>query len=196
MLLTCTWPGRGTAAAGATLAYGVLGAVDDYCKMARRDNYGGVSPKGKLLAQAVIGGLFAAWVMHTAGPDVWSVIRLPGGFELPPLGAGLRWLVRLAPTVLVTPRSAPKILIGSPHWISLWDWFDSLPSFSADKMMWAYWLQLLWPLALFTMTAESNAVNLTDGLDGLAAGGYQVGFAFSQKATENSMRSLVGAQSP
>uniref|UniRef100_A0A7S0RG57 Phospho-N-acetylmuramoyl-pentapeptide-transferase n=1 Tax=Pyramimonas obovata TaxID=1411642 RepID=A0A7S0RG57_9CHLO len=29
---------------------------------------------------------------------------------------------------------------------------------------------LLWPLAAFTMTAESNAVNLTDGLDGLAAG--------------------------
>lgn len=29
---------------------------------------------------------------------------------------------------------------------------------------------LFWPLALFVMTAESNATNLTDGVDGLAAG--------------------------
>jgi len=29
---------------------------------------------------------------------------------------------------------------------------------------------LFWPLAVFTLTAESNATNLTDGLDGLAAG--------------------------
>lgn len=29
---------------------------------------------------------------------------------------------------------------------------------------------LFWPLAMFVLTAESNATNLTDGLDGLAAG--------------------------
>ncbi|MEM8602525.1 MAG: phospho-N-acetylmuramoyl-pentapeptide-transferase, partial [Cyanobacteria bacterium P01_H01_bin.121] len=29
---------------------------------------------------------------------------------------------------------------------------------------------LFWPLAVFALTAESNATNLTDGLDGLAAG--------------------------
>eukprot|EP00242_Pyramimonas_sp_CCMP2087_P017257 CAMPEP_0198225872 /NCGR_PEP_ID=MMETSP1445-20131203/102856_1 /TAXON_ID=36898 /ORGANISM="Pyramimonas sp., Strain CCMP2087" /LENGTH=252 /DNA_ID=CAMNT_0043905525 /DNA_START=387 /DNA_END=1141 /DNA_ORIENTATION=- len=33
------------AAAAATLAYAVLGAVDDYGKMAKRDNYAGVSPR-------------------------------------------------------------------------------------------------------------------------------------------------------
>lgn len=34
-----------------------------------------------------------------------------------------------------------------------------------------------WPLALFTLTAESNGVNLTDGLDGLAAGTCAAAFA-------------------
>ena len=29
---------------------------------------------------------------------------------------------------------------------------------------------MYWPLGVFVMTAESNAVNLTDGLDGLSAG--------------------------
>jgi len=34
-----------------------------------------------------------------------------------------------------------------------------------------------WPLALFTLTAESNGVNLTDGLDGLAAGTCAAAFS-------------------
>ena len=29
---------------------------------------------------------------------------------------------------------------------------------------------LIWPLGLFVVLAESNATNLTDGLDGLASG--------------------------
>jgi phospho-N-acetylmuramoyl-pentapeptide-transferase len=36
---------------------------------------------------------------------------------------------------------------------------------------------LIWPLGLFVLLAESNATNLTDGLDGLAAGSGAVVFA-------------------
>eukprot|EP00959_Pyramimonas_sp_CCMP1952_P150904 3158194-Pyramimonas_sp.AAC.2 len=62
--------------------------------MAKKDNYGGVSPKGKLLAQAAIGGLFAAYAMTACGGKAaWSVLRLPGGWQLPFASAALRYLV-------------------------------------------------------------------------------------------------------
>jgi phospho-N-acetylmuramoyl-pentapeptide-transferase len=51
-------------------------------------------------------------------------------------------------------------------------WSQQLPSFDiALPLGWVLPLGLLiWPLGLFVFLAESNATNLTDGLDGLAAG--------------------------
>ena len=43
-MVSLGWAGRAAAVAAATVAYAVLGAVDDYGKMATRDNYAGVSP--------------------------------------------------------------------------------------------------------------------------------------------------------
>ena len=95
-----------------TLAYMVIGGFDDWRSLTRQTNTG-LTPKGKLLLQAVaaIGflGVSAAqgWISPT--------ISLPMGQHLP---LGL----------------------------------------------------LIWPLGLFVFLAESNATNLTDGLDGLASG--------------------------
>jgi phospho-N-acetylmuramoyl-pentapeptide-transferase len=95
-----------------TLAYMLIGGVDDWRSLTRRHNTG-LTPRGKLLLQAMAAAGFLAWcAWHgSLGPAV----ALPFGVSLP---LGL----------------------------------------------------LIWPLGLFVFLAESNATNLTDGLDGLASG--------------------------
>ena len=95
-----------------TLAFMVIGGVDDWRSLTKHHNTG-LTPKGKLLLQALAAGLFLLWAgLHEVLP---ATIALPWGWLLP---------------------------IGL----------------------------LIWPLGLFVFLAESNATNLTDGLDGLAAG--------------------------
>ena len=107
--------GNGTrllAVATVTLAFMLIGGVDDWRSLTRQTNTG-LTPRGKLLLQATAAALFlvvACWQGWIS-----STIALPFGLELP-----LGWLI--------------------------------------------------WPLGLFVFLAESNATNLTDGLDGLAAG--------------------------
>ena len=103
---------RLVAVAAITLAYLAIGAVDDWRSLTKGHNTG-LTPRGKLLLQALSAVAFLAWAWweQQIGPDV----ALPLGWVLP---LGL----------------------------------------------------LIWPLGLFVFLAESNATNLTDGLDGLAAG--------------------------
>ncbi len=100
------------AVAAITLAFLAIGGFDDWRSLTRRTNTG-LTPKGKLVLQALAALLFLAWGSWRGwfGGDV----GLPFGWVLP---LGL----------------------------------------------------LLLPLGLFVFLAESNATNLTDGLDGLAAG--------------------------
>ena len=100
------------AVATVTLAFMLIGGIDDWRSLTRQTNTG-LTPRGKLLLQASAAGLFLA----VAGWQGWitGTIAFPFGLNL-----ALGWLI--------------------------------------------------WPLALFVFLAESNATNLTDGLDGLAAG--------------------------
>jgi phospho-N-acetylmuramoyl-pentapeptide-transferase len=94
------------------LAYMLIGGVDDWRSLTRHTNTG-LTPRGKLLLQALAAAAFLAF----AGLRGWvpDTITLPGDLRI---AAGLA----------------------------------------------------IWPLGLFVFLAESNATNLTDGLDGLAAG--------------------------
>ncbi len=98
--------------AAITLAYLAIGGIDDWRSLTRRTNTG-LTPKGKLLLQALAALLFLAWSWHASWLS--SDVALPFG-RLLPLGL------------------------------------------------------LIAPLGLFVFLAEGNATNLTDGLDGLAAG--------------------------
>ena len=101
------------AVAAITLAYLAIGATDDWRSLTKRHNTG-LSPRGKLLLQALSAIAFLAWA--------WWDQQLPSADIALPLG----WALPLG--------------------------------------------LLIWPLGLFVFLAESNATNLTDGLDGLAAG--------------------------
>ena len=97
-----------------TLGYGVLGFADDYLKLARRDHKG-LSGRGKLLGQAVIGLVASTWIMLTTDGSLGSTLAVPVFKDV---------LLQLG-------------------------WF--FPVFG-----------------MLVMLGSSNAVNLTDGLDGLA----------------------------
>jgi phospho-N-acetylmuramoyl-pentapeptide-transferase len=97
-----------------TLGYGMIGFADDFLKLSRR-NTKGVSARGKLVAQVLIGLIAAVWI-------VW----LTKG----PLGSGL-----------------------------------TVPVFKEVLIPFGF----LFPaFGMLVMLGSSNAVNLTDGLDGLA----------------------------
>ena len=97
-----------------TLGYGALGFADDYLKLSR-NNHKGVSPRVKMIAQALIGLIAAVWlVLLTRGP--------------------------LATALTIPVFKEVEIPLG-----------------------------FLFPIfAMLVMIGASNAVNLTDGLDGLA----------------------------
>jgi phospho-N-acetylmuramoyl-pentapeptide-transferase len=104
------------AVAAITLATMAIGAVDDWRSLTRGHNTG-LSPRGKLLLQALSAGMFLAWA-------AWQ--QLLGGAHPGDIALPLGWVLPLG--------------------------------------------LLIWPLGLFVFLAESNATNLSDGLDGLAAG--------------------------
>ena len=72
----------------------------------------------------------------------------------------------------LTPRG--KLLLQSATaiiflaWAATQGWISSTISFPWGLSLGLGWL--VWPLALLVFVAESNATNLTDGLDGLASG--------------------------
>ena len=114
--LTSAGDPRLLAVAAVTLAFMAIGAIDDWRSLTKRSNTG-LTPRGKLVLQALAATLFLVW----AWQGNWLGAGLPGDVALP--------FGRLLPLGL-----------------------------------------LIWPLGLFVFMAESNATNLTDGLDGLAAG--------------------------
>ena len=111
-----SWSGRSAdqllAVGLVTLAYMVIGGIDDWSSLTKRTNTG-LKPRGKILLQGAAAILFLAWSAWQGWiPDT---VSLPLGMVV-----ALGWLI--------------------------------------------------WPLGLFVFLAESNATNLTDGLDGLASG--------------------------
>ena len=100
------------AVAAITLAFMLIGGMDDWRSLTRQTNTG-LTPLGKLVLQAGAASIFLAVAFWQGW--ISTTIALPMGLDLP-----FGWLIL--------------------------------------------------PLGLFVFLAESNATNLTDGLDGLAAG--------------------------
>ncbi len=108
-----------------TAGYGVIGYLDDYLKI-KKKNSKGVPGRYKILGQILIGGgvISYAFLAKESLPADWLELRTRLGIPF----------VAFA-----------KHPISLPIWIYI-------------------------PFAVFVVIAMSNAVNLTDGLDGLAIG--------------------------
>lgn len=110
---------RVVAASLLTLAYALIGWLDDWQVIRQRSNKG-IPPRIKLMLQIGFAGLFVLGLAFLA-PNQVTTLQFPWGWSLP---LGL----------------------------------------------------LFWPLAWFVPVAQSNATNLTDGVDGLAAGTGAIAF--------------------
>ncbi len=97
-----------------TLGYGVIGFLDDFLKLSRR-NTKGVSARGKLVAQVLLGLGCAIWIASLTREPLSTALTVPVFKEV------------LIPLGFLFPLVGMVVMVGS-----------------------------------------SNAVNLTDGLDGLA----------------------------
>jgi phospho-N-acetylmuramoyl-pentapeptide-transferase len=116
----------------ALLAFAAIGFVDDYAKVAKRQNLG-LTGKKKLTLQILVSSAAAVTLLVLATHSVYSTQLI------------VPFVKRFRPDLVI------HSLMNSPH---------------------------LWPLAFIpflifvavVITGSSNAVNLTDGLDGLAIG--------------------------
>ena len=120
ILSTALWADLGNgyiwAALGVTIGYGIIGFIDDYLKVTKRDHQG-LSGRLKLSLQIVIALAAALWIMKLTRDPLSTSLAIP---------------------------------------------------FFKDVLLDLGWFFI--PFAAFVMVGASNAVNLTDGLDGLAIG--------------------------
>jgi phospho-N-acetylmuramoyl-pentapeptide-transferase len=115
-IVAVIWSGFETkvlAVAAVTLAFGIVGWLDDWQILRQKSNQG-ISPRMKLTLQIGAAIAFCLWMLLTQPASLTNI-------------------------------SLPSQIILSLGW-------------------------LFWPLAVFIFAAESNATNLTDGVDGLAGG--------------------------
>lgn len=137
-----------------TFVLGILGGADDYLKL-RYKNSKGLNAKRKMICQILFSSLVALYlvcpgVSQAIGGTKW--LKPPTAKEQVSCGRGAPASVRTLDTVQYMTRVYLPF-VKDPIWI-----LDG-----ALRI-------LMFLFIVFIVTGSSNAVNLTDGLDGLAAG--------------------------
>lgn len=129
-----------------TLLLGFLGGRDDYLKL-KYKNPKGLSAKKKLLLQLSFSALIALYLLV---PSISSSLQMGSWFSAPaikdPNGTTSLTLNEYASRIYIPFFKDPVVIVSGI--------FTLLSAL----------------FIMFTVTGASNAVNLTDGLDGLAAG--------------------------
>ncbi|MGB5508125.1 phospho-N-acetylmuramoyl-pentapeptide-transferase [Robiginitalea sp.] len=133
---------------------GIIGFIDDYIKIFRK-NKEGLKGRFKVLGQVVLGLIVGATLYFH--PDVtvreknYSVITTE--YQLEQVQGGeVKSLVTNLPFF-------KNNQLDYAHWIG---WMGE----GAEQYAWLLFI----PIVIFIVTAVSNGANLTDGIDGLAAG--------------------------
>jgi phospho-N-acetylmuramoyl-pentapeptide-transferase len=141
-----------------TLFLGALGARDDYLKLCYK-NSKGLKAKKKMLFQMLFSALVALYLLYpgfTHSIAGKKLFRPPSAKEQVIVNQDDQGKFHAITTTLDTRHYIEQFYLPfwkDPVWV-----FDG-------------WLRILsFLLIVFVVTGASNAVNLTDGLDGLAAG--------------------------
>jgi phospho-N-acetylmuramoyl-pentapeptide-transferase len=135
-----------------SLVLGVLGSFDDYLKL-RFKNSKGMSARRKFACQTIFSFFIALYLLC---PQVTEALSGKKIFRAPVAKEQIQKNGKTATVVLSTEEYSERFY---------------LPFFKDPVATFDGWLRLFsFCLIIIVITGASNAVNLTDGLDGLAAG--------------------------
>ncbi len=139
-----------------TLWMGTIGFLDDYIKIFKQ-NKAGLKGRFKILGQITL-GIFVGAMLYFH-PSVTMKEKLPTKFQYT-TESGIQIL--FADSKKSTKTTIPFVKNNELNYAS------ALAFLGTDYKKYA-WLIFI-PIVIFIITAVSNGANLTDGIDGLAAG--------------------------
>ncbi len=147
-----------------TIWLGVIGFIDDYIKIYKKDK-SGLAGKFKVIGQVGL-GVIVALVLHFNDNvvvreqfKVASASEAPAGVDVKEINGQLMYFK----DVKSTTTTIPFFKTHEIDYSKLLFWMDED---GANKWAWIVFMFV----AIFVITAVSNGANLTDGIDGLAAG--------------------------
>ena len=147
-----------------TIWLGVIGFIDDYIKVYKK-NKGGLAGRFKVVGQVGL-GIIVALVLHFNDNvvvreqyKVATVQEAPEGVDVKNINGQLMYFK----DVKSTTTTLPFMKSHEIDYSKLLFWMDDE---GANKWSWV----VLMLVAVVVITAVSNGANLTDGIDGLAAG--------------------------
>lgn len=144
-----------------TLFLGFLGGIDDYLKL-RYKNTKGLSGKKKLFGQVLLSSCIALYLLV---PSISESLHSGKWFDLPTIKIERTESI-VSPTNNVTTVKIQKNIPFQDYINRLY-----IPFFKGSVISFSGFFSIITALLIvFVITGSSNAVNLTDGLDGLAAG--------------------------
>ena len=138
-----------------TLWMGMIGGMDDYIKVFKKDKEG-LKGRFKVIGQIIL-GIFVGLVL-TFHPDVTVRQEVNNQASLGIPSQGIE--ERFHPSVKSNITTIPMLKDNE------FDYSLLVGGESNKKWVWLIFI----PIVVFIITAVSNGANLTDGIDGLAAG--------------------------
>ncbi|MFL1897090.1 phospho-N-acetylmuramoyl-pentapeptide-transferase [Aquimarina sp. 2-A2] len=141
-----------------TVWMGIIGFTDDYLKIKRKDKEG-LAGKFKVIGQVGLGLIVGCTMYFHNDITVKEEITKPGIEEVVAVGKDAP---EFEPAQKSTKTTIPFFKNNE------FDYADLITWISPDLAKYA-WLIFI-PFVIFIITAVSNGANLTDGIDGLAAG--------------------------
>ncbi|PRX45299.1 phospho-N-acetylmuramoyl-pentapeptide-transferase [Salegentibacter salegens] len=143
-----------------TLWMGAIGFIDDYIKTFKKDKEG-LQGKFKILGQVGLGIIVGGTLFFHPGVTVKEETNQPAP-EQQELVDSFQNMREMGPELKTTTTTIPFVKNNEFDYSSLISWINpALANYA--------WLIFI-PIVIFIVTAVSNGANLTDGIDGLAAG--------------------------
>ena len=140
-----------------TLWMGTIGFIDDYIKIFKKDK-DGLKGKFKVIGQVGLGLIVGSVLYFNPGVTVRQ-----------DTGGSITYRALTENTITQTPIEEKSTVTTIPFFKNNEFDYAELLAWTGDDYQILAWLVFI-PIVIFIVTAVSNGANLTDGIDGLAAG--------------------------
>ena len=141
-----------------TIWMGVIGFIDDYIKKFKNDKEG-LKGRFKVLGQIGLGIIVGTTLFFHS--DVTIKEKIPANLQVETV-AGQQSSIQFYPEAKSTKTTIPFVKSNEFDYADLITWIHP----GLEKYAWIVFVLVV----IFIITAVSNGANLTDGIDGLAAG--------------------------